>query len=226
MLDAFQKIAQEKGAENRFFYYCSSNDDKSIKLRNIHVIRLKECDESWFLKYDVFISVHCKQKFPKEMVEKYRCINIHPGLNPYNRGWFPHVFSILNGLPIGVTIHEMDAELDHGPIIYQREIKAESFETSEDIYQRILQTEIEMIREYFFELITGEYIAVQMNEEGNLNYKKNFTDICELDLGEKATMREHLNLLRALTFSGYNNAFYKENGRTVYVKVSFEVEER
>jgi hypothetical protein len=43
--------------------------------------------------YDVIISWHCRQIFPKELIERVRCINIHPGFNPYNRGYFPHVFS-------------------------------------------------------------------------------------------------------------------------------------
>ncbi len=82
-------------------------------------ICLKECDNSFFDKYILFISLHCKQIFPQRLTDNYRCINIHPGYNPYNRGWFPQVFSILNKNTAGVTIHEIDQELDHGPIIYQ-----------------------------------------------------------------------------------------------------------
>src|SRR5690349_163732 len=66
---------------------------------------------------DVVISLHSKQIFPPGLVSGARCVNVHPGLNPFNRGWTPHVFSLVNGLPAGATIHEIDAEIDHGAII-------------------------------------------------------------------------------------------------------------
>ena len=46
---------------------------------------------------------------------------------------FQQVFSILNKLPVGVTIHEMDEQLDHGIIIVQKEINIFSWETSCDV---------------------------------------------------------------------------------------------
>ena len=67
--------------------------------------------------YNLIISLHCKQIFPSNLVKSITCINIHPGYNPYNRGWFPQVFSIINSKPIGATIHVMDENIDHGPII-------------------------------------------------------------------------------------------------------------
>ena len=36
--------------------------------------------------YQLVISVHCKQIFPKRLVENVLCINLHPGYNPFNRG--------------------------------------------------------------------------------------------------------------------------------------------
>nr|WED69134.1 formyltransferase family protein [Pectobacterium colocasium] len=73
--------------------------------------------------YDLVFSLHCKQIFPNRLVENVCCINFHPGLNPYNRGWYPQAFSIVNGLPVGSTIHLMDTEVDHGEIIDQKEVE-------------------------------------------------------------------------------------------------------
>jgi len=36
--------------------------------------------------YDLVFSIHCKQFFPNELVKNVKCINIHPGYNPINRG--------------------------------------------------------------------------------------------------------------------------------------------
>src|ERR1035441_6956770 len=67
--------------------------------------------------FGLVISLHCRQIFPQALVSGIRCINFHPGFNPHNRGWFPHVFSMINGKPAGITIHEMDEQIDHGLII-------------------------------------------------------------------------------------------------------------
>ena len=81
--------------------------------------------------YDLVISVHCLQFFPKNLVNNIRCINIHPGYNPINRGWYPQVFAIVHDLGIGATIHEMDEKLDNGPIIARELLTKLEWDTSE-----------------------------------------------------------------------------------------------
>lgn len=137
-----------------------------------------------------------------------RCVNIHPGLNPYNRGWYPQVFSIINKLPIGVTIHEMDEFVDHGPIIIQKEIKIEDYETSFDVYKKLLETSIELIKENLMNIIYGNYRVSFPNIEGNLNLRKDFVNLLEIDMAKIATYREVIDFLRAMTFKGHNNAFF------------------
>ena len=223
--EQFRGIVKKSLTEHEFTYFYSTRNKNFSEIYagdDIRPIRLKECNESFFNAYDVFFSLHCKQIFPEVLVRNYRCINVHPGLNPYNRGWFPQVFSIINGLPAGVTIHEMDTELDHGPIIFQREIKINSYDTSKDVYSRILKTEMELLEEHFVELIEGRYSASKMLTEGNINYMDDFKALCKLNMEHEGTMREHLNLLRAVSFAGYKNACYEENGERVYVTVSFE----
>ncbi|MCE9864029.1 hypothetical protein, partial [Aeromonas caviae] len=62
----------------------------------IEIIDLKSDTIRLINEFDFGFSVHCKQIFPKQLVESIRCVNIHPGFNPHNRGWFPQVFSIIN----------------------------------------------------------------------------------------------------------------------------------
>jgi methionyl-tRNA formyltransferase len=39
--------------------------------------------------YHLILSFNCKQIFPADLVSSVTCKNVHPGFNPYNRGWFP-----------------------------------------------------------------------------------------------------------------------------------------
>lgn len=232
ILDNLNQILQKKSLPDCTFdfYYTSWNKAFQKQYGTDGVIRpvlLKKQDHSFFDDYDLFISLHCKQLFPAEMVEKYRCINVHPGYNPYNRGWFPQVFSIINKKPIGATIHLMDAELDHGDILYQKKLEIYPYETSKDVYYRILKAEMELMDEHLEDIINGNYKAVKMSDEGNIFYKKDFDDLCKLDLNQKATYGEVIDRLRALTFSPYDNAFfYDEDGSKIYVGITIKKEEK
>lgn len=142
--------------------------------------------------------------------------------NPYNRGWYPQVFSILNKKPVGVTIHEVDTELDHGSVIDRREVAIHGYDTSYDVYQRILKMEIRMLEEHLSDLIVGTYQSIPMESEGNINYRRDFERICKLDLESIGTLREHIDLLRAVTFQGYNNAFFLEGDEKIFVSIKLE----
>jgi len=176
--------------------------------------------------YDLVISIHCKQFFPPALVNCIRCINVHPGLNPFNRGWFPQIFSIINGLPSGVTIHEIDDELDHGPVIAQREYTIQPWDTSGSAYAKIMKMEREMVLEHFVAIREDDYQVVVPKGEGNINYKKDFDQLREIDLNQSGSFRDLLNRLRALTHDDFRNAYFTApSGKKVFVRVILEVED-
>jgi methionyl-tRNA formyltransferase len=176
--------------------------------------------------YSLVISLHCKQIFPKELVLKTRCINIHPGYNPYNRGWFPHVFSFINNQPTGVTIHEIDGQLDHGRIIVQKKYKLKSWDTSASAYNEIMRMERELLLDWFERIRDGLYDSFEPFTEGNINYKKDYERLKHIDLDTIGTFGEFLNLLRALSHSSFRNAYIIDSeGNRVYVRVVLEKDE-
>jgi methionyl-tRNA formyltransferase len=174
--------------------------------------------------YDLVFSLHCKQLFPDELVKKIRCINVHPGYNPYNRGWFPQVFSILNKMKAGATIHEIDEQLDHGPIIARKEVVIEAWDTSLTAYNKVQQAEIELLEENIENIIAGNYKTFKPEEEGNVNLKKDFAALCKLDLKETVTIAEAIDKLRALTHGEYKNAWFEHpvTGQKIYVSIQLE----
>jgi len=210
-----------------FEYFCSPGSEISLAeiIATIRPIKLKnDWEVLSAFKPQLVISAHCKQLFPADMVKSFRCVNVHPGLNPYNRGWFPQVFSILNGLPTGATIHEIDEELDHGDIIIQQEVPNYKWDTSLDIYNRVQQAELEMLDRNLLKIIKGEFATETPSTEGNLNLKSDFNHLLELDLNATQEVGRTIDLLRALTHGNYKNAFFKdpETGRKVFVKINLE----
>lgn len=174
-------------------------------------------------RYDLVISAHCKQIFPKILVSSVRCINIHPGFNPSNRGWFPQVFSIINKKDIGCTVHVMDDEVDHGEIIYQQRVVIESWDTSYDVYNKVIQVEKDYITNNLLDLVLEQYNSKKMLEEGNYNSIEDFKSLSKLDLTSVNSLGNHIDLLRALTHGDFNNAFFIDSkGNKVFVKLTLE----
>jgi dTDP-4-amino-4,6-dideoxyglucose formyltransferase len=198
---------------NKYRWEYSIQESINLNLKDKNII------QEIVSTYNLVISAHCKKIFPPNLVNNIRCINLHPGLNPYNRGWFPQVFSIINHLPIGATIHEIDNKLDHGPIIVQEEVKINSTDTSLEVYNKVIQKEIELFNLNLESIILNTYELTFPKEEGNLNLKKDFNKLCELDLNNVGTLKEHIDLLRALTHGDFYNAFFIEDGHKVYIKL-------
>ena len=198
----FKKSASR--IDERFSYFTSSN------------INVVEDQEEIVNKYDIVFSAHCKQIFPKSLVDRVRCINIHPGYNPYNRGWYPHVFSIINKLPAGATIHEMDEKLDHGSIICQEEVEIDSWDTGESLYRKVINAERSLIEKWLKNIIDHEYVATSPTSKGNLNTKLDFENLCRIDSNSTVKVSDFVDLLRATSYSEFDNAFLDDE---LYVKI-------
>lgn len=171
-------------------------------------------------QFNYIFSLHWQQIFPKELVEGTLCINIHPGYNPYNRGWFPHVFSLVNGLPIGATIHIMDDQIDHGNIIDRALLEVKPYETSKEIYENILKLELGLFKKHFISIITNNYKTFIPEIEGNLNKKRDYKKLCKINQSEVGTFGEFINRLRALTHGDYKNAYFLDkNGKKIFLQL-------
>jgi methionyl-tRNA formyltransferase len=190
------------------------------ELDNIESISVKDEWKMLSTDFDLIISIHCKEIFPSDLVSEVRCINVHPGFNPFNRGWFPHVFSLINGEPAGVTIHEMDSKIDNGPIIVQKVCKAYSWDTSLSIYNRIIELEEELVLDWFSRIIAKDYTTFSAEQPGSFNSSKDYESLRNLSLGEKTTLGDIVNRLRALSHGEYRNAyFFDPEGKKIFVRL-------
>jgi len=223
LVTAFKQVASSNEFNFATFDYKYSSINKSpeaLQAMGMREINVKKDYLSVIDNYELVFSAHCKQIFPAELVETTTCINIHPGLNPYNRGWYPQVFSIINGAPVGATVHLMDKEIDHGAIIAQKKVDVYQQDTSLDVYERVQDAEIQLIQEQLLQWLKGDYQSINLNDEGNYNGIEDFNALCKLDLEQSGTLKEHINLLRALSHGNFANAyFYNEQEEKVFINV-------
>lgn len=171
-------------------------------------------------QYFMVISLHCKQIFPLQLTQSVRCVNVHPGYNPNNRGWYPQVFAILNGNIVGATIHEMDEFIDKGKIIARQQVPIFSNDTSKEVYERIVDTEMELLKGHLPDIIAGNYTTIAPENDGSYHSKNEFQQLCKIDLTKQVTFKEAIDYLRAMSHGDFYNAyFYDENNRKIYIKV-------
>ena len=228
LLRRFQKLAADVAGADWHYGFSPSNKAFLEMFRDDTAFRpicVKSETDRLRGQFDTIISLHCKQIFPPALVSDVKCINIHPGLNPHNRGWYPQVFSILNKLPAGATIHEIDDQLDHGPIIDQQEVPVYEWDTSLSVYERVLDAETHLIEKNLPSIIAGTYTTRHAGQEGGVNLRRDFDALRQFDPDERGSFREFYDRLRALSHGTHRNAFLVgKNGERIFFRLEIERE--
>jgi methionyl-tRNA formyltransferase len=148
-------------------------------------------------------------------------INLHPSYLPYNRGAYPNVWSIIEGTPAGVTLHYIDAGVDTGDIIAQRQVEVAPTDTGQTLYYKLEQTSFELFTECWPQIRAGTPPRIgQPVGEGTVHRVKDVAAVDEIDLGREYKARELIDLIRARTFPPHTGAYFKTaGGRKVYVRL-------
>jgi phosphoribosylglycinamide formyltransferase-1 len=101
---------------------------KELKKRNIELVVL-----AGFMR---LLSPHFVREY------RNRIMNIHPSLLPAFKGTHSIKDAFESGVPAtGVTVHFVDEELDHGPMILQESVNIDDRDTLEMLEQRIHKVE-------------------------------------------------------------------------------------
>ena len=194
-------------------------------IEELDEVNVKEECQDIITNYNLVISLHCKQIFPLELVNSLPCINIHPGYNPYNRGWYPQVFAIINKERLGATIHLMDEHVDHGAIIDRQEVKIESHYTSKEAYEMVLGAEVELFRKNIRQIVENKYQTIEPEIEGEYHSIGDYNKLCKIDLNEQTTFGDAIDKLRALSHDAYKNAYFVDaEGNKIFIKVELTKE--
>lgn len=100
------------------------------------------------LRPDILVVVAYGRILPDDMLEvpKYGAINVHASLLPKYRGAAPIQWAVLNGDKItGVTTMYLASEMDTGDIIYTSETDIGEFETSGELFDRLMVMGAELL---------------------------------------------------------------------------------
>jgi folate-dependent phosphoribosylglycinamide formyltransferase PurN len=119
------------------------------------IARLKE----WSPDLIIFVGGNVLRKQLLE-VPRLGVLNVHLGLLPEVRGMSSPEWSLLNHIPIGITIHYMDAGIDTGPVLQRSEFPdVAQCESLSDLRNRLVAFGVERVGSVVEGLIRGMMFA-------------------------------------------------------------------
>lgn len=158
------------------------------KLRNNNEVieKIKE------LKPDYLVVVAFGLLIPTEIlnIPTHSAINVHPSLLPRHRGASPIQSAILAGdETTGVSIMLLDEQMDHGPVLAQKEISLTGTETAESLQKICIDIGAPLLIETMGGYAAGEiqpqaqnddlatYCKMITRDEARIDWKKSATEI-------------------------------------------------
>ncbi len=169
------------------------------------------------LNLDLFIVAAYGKIIPESIlsISKYPPLNVHPSLLPRYRGTSPVESQILaDEKDIGVTIIQMDKEMDHGPVIAQERIEIQDWPISRDLLNQILWARGgQLLSQVLPKQMGGDTkIIVQDHTQATFTKKIHKEDgLLDLsNIGRK-------NFLKYLAYEGWPGTFFFHNGKRVKI---------
>ena len=136
---------------------------------------------------------------------------------------YPNASSTVGCKLAAATLHYIDPETNTGDIIVRRGVEIEPVDTGKTLYEKLEQASPELSKETWPAIASGSVSRVeQRKEEGTYHRTADVEEIDEIDLDEKYTARDLINILRARTFPPHESAYFEEEGEKVYVRVDLE----
>ena len=136
------------------FHRANSNNIPSLHIAPSHFHSEEEYTQAMMdaltkAKAELIVLAGYMKKLPSRIVKEYhnKIINIHPGLLPAfgGKGMYGinvHKAVLEYGAKVsGVTVHFVDEEYDHGPVIMQKTVNVLDGDDAETLAARVLEAE-------------------------------------------------------------------------------------
>jgi methionyl-tRNA formyltransferase len=169
----------------------------------------------------VFLVASYGKILPENLIEipSKKTLNIHPSLLPQYRGASPLPTTILDDTKnTGVSIMVLDNEMDHGPIVAQKNITIETWPNYLDFEEMMARQGAQLFAEILPRWTRNE-IQAQEQDHSKASYTKKFSKgdgLLEL-MGDPYT-----NWLKFQAFYGWLGCYFvtNRNGKDLRIKIT------
>jgi phosphoribosylglycinamide formyltransferase-1 len=139
-------LEKAKSASKEIFQYSPKSSDFDHQL--LEVLKKHSIDSIFLMGYMRILSANFLQSWAPK-----RIVNLHPSLLPKYKGKDAVKQALEAGEKIlGVSLHEVVAEMDAGKVLRQEQLQCLAGESLEDLMKRIHFLEHKMVEDYLFDL--------------------------------------------------------------------------
>ncbi len=171
------------------------------------------------VKADIAIVAAYGKLIPQEIfnLPEHGTINAHPSLLPKYRGPSPIQTALLNGdMETGITIMQVDNEMDHGPIISNTKIQILNNDTYEVLRDKLAKLGAELLIKTLPDYLAGK-IKPQPQDHIQATFTKKFTaEDGEIKLDDK---KAAYNKIRALNPEPGTFIWLEEGSKKMRLKI-------
>ncbi|MEW6102742.1 MAG: methionyl-tRNA formyltransferase [bacterium] len=155
---------------------------------------------------------------PKEIISRYKAINLHPSLLPKYRGASPIAWALINEeKKTGITIFWLDETMDGGDIILQKETDILPNDDYESLAGRLSDMGGEMLVDAISLIEEGK--AERIKQSGISTFASKIKEVIELDFKEEN--RKIFNLIRGVSKDpGVWTMLYNEKIKVLKARLS------
>jgi methionyl-tRNA formyltransferase len=171
---------------------------------NLWKIPVLKLDEVYKYEDVIFLSLEFDKIVKPNLFKTRSLFNVHFSLLPAYKGMYTSALPILhNEYKTGVTLHEIDAGIDTGNIIDQKEIIIHISDTARDLYTKYIKMGTELVIKNIISLVENSYSSNQQSHIKSTYYGKKYIDYSTLKINYRQTAEQILRELRAFSFREY-----------------------
>jgi len=224
----YQLLNQEECSPEDIFAVTYADEGNKILLDHLRALGVRHTtgninsgavlDEIKDFSPDFLFSIYFRDIIKQNALGlvKRASVNLHPSLLPDYKGCFSAPWAIINGeQKTGITYHIIEAGVDTGEIITQREIAIHSSETAFSLYHRLVGLGTELFPEMFDRVVRKGYRGV-VQSAGGRRYKRGIPNggFFKLEDG-----KEHISrFIRAMYFPPFEGAKLEHDGKVYEFK--------
>ncbi len=194
--------------------------------KNIHVHDVNKLDQTFAdtltkENLDIFIVASYGKIIPENVlsIPPHKTLNIHPSLLPLYRGPSPLPSSMIDDAKqTGISIMRIDAEMDHGPLLSQKEVTIDEWPTYENFEEMMAKIGAEELARILPDWIAGKIKEQEQDHSTATHTKKIQKEDAEINIKDDA----YLNFRKIQAYHEWPQAYFfiDHNNNRLRVKIT------
>ena len=215
---------EHKNEKNNIFV-CVIDKDKNIcNLLKKKKINFTTKKIKIFLKrlrvneYDWLLNIWGSLIYKNDILIKFRNnLNLHPSYLPYAKGKDPYVWSVQRSYPLGVTIHEMNSQIDSGKYFIRKKFSLKFPYTGGDVFNFALKLCIKEFKKNWKKIKNKKIKKKKLKKIKEPTFKrKNLINDSLIDLNKNQNLLFKNFVFKVLSHDFKFNKLQVKMGKKIY----------